>query len=43
MTNFPTVMKTDDLAVALASSQVRETQGLAGFSFLKMDFETGEW
>jgi len=42
-TNFPTVMNPTDLATALASSQVQETTGLAGFSFLKMDFENGEW
>jgi hypothetical protein len=42
-TNFPTVMNPTDLSTALAQSQVRETTGLAGFSFLKMDFESGEW
>ena len=42
-TNFPTVMNPADLSTALAQSQVRETTGLAGFSFLKMDFESGEW
>ncbi len=42
-TNFPTVMNASDLSTALAGSQVQETQGLAGFSFLKMDFESGEW
>ncbi len=42
-TNFPTVMNPTDLSTALAGSQVQETTGLAGFSFLKMDFETGEW
>ena len=42
-TNFPTVMNVNDLSSALAGSQVKETTGLAGFSFMKMDFETGEW
>ena len=42
-TNFPTVMSSSDLSTALAGSQVQETTGLAGFSFLKMDFESGEW
>lgn len=42
-TNFPTVMNPTDLAVALAGSQVQETSRLVGFSFLKMDFESGEW
>ena len=42
-TNFPTVMNPTDLASALAGSQVQETTGLAGFSFLKIDFESGEW
>jgi len=42
-TNFPTVMNPTDLSTALAQSQVQETTGLAGFSFLKMDFESGEW
>ena len=41
-TNFPAVMNVDDLTSALASSQVQETNG-GGQSFLKMDFETGEW
>jgi hypothetical protein len=36
-------MNPTDLSTALAQSQVRETTGLAGFSFLKMDFESGEW
>jgi hypothetical protein len=36
-------MNPTDLSTALAGSQVQETTGLAGFSFLKMDFETGEW
>jgi hypothetical protein len=43
MSNFPTVMNPSDLAGQLANSQVQETSGLAGFSFLKMDFESGEW
>lgn len=42
-TNFPTVMNPSDLSTALAESQVQETTGLAGFSFLKMDFESGTW
>ena len=42
-TNFPSVMNATDLSTALAGSQVQETTGLAGFSFLKMDFESGEW
>jgi hypothetical protein len=42
-TNFPTVMNPTDLSTALAQSQVQETTGLAGFSFLKIDFESGEW
>ena len=42
-TNFPTVMNPTDLSTALAQSQVQETTGLAGFSFLKMDCESGEW
>ena len=42
-TNFPSVMNPTDLASALAGSQVQETTGLAGFSFLKIDFESGEW
>lgn len=40
--NFPTVMAPTDLASALATSQVQETSG-GGSSFLKCDFETGEW
>jgi hypothetical protein len=36
-------MNPTDLASALAGSQVQETTGLAGFSFLKIDFESGEW
>lgn len=43
MTNFPTVINATDLSAALAGSQVQETHGLVGFSFLKMDFESGEW
>ena len=43
ITNFPTVMNPDDLTTTLANSQVQETNALAGFSFLKIDFETGEW
>jgi hypothetical protein len=43
MANFPTVMNATDLSSALATSQVQETTGLVGFSFLKMDFQTGEW
>lgn len=42
-TNFPTVMNPTDLSSALEQSQVQETTGLAGFSFLKIDFESGEW
>lgn len=42
-TNFPTVMPTNDLATALSQSQVQQTNENAGMSFLKMDFETGEW
>jgi len=42
-TNFPSVMNPSDLSTALAQSQVQETTGLAGFSFLKIDFESGEW
>ena len=42
-TNFPTVMNANALSAALANSKVKETQGLAGFSFLKIDFESGEW
>ena len=42
-TNFPTVMNPSDLSTALAGSKVQETTGMAGFSFLKMDFESGEW
>ncbi len=42
-TNFPTVMNPQDLTTALANSKVQETSALAGFSFLKIDFETGEW
>jgi len=36
-------MNSSDLSTALAESQVQETTGLAGFSFLKMDFESGTW
>tara|TARA_R110000823_G_scaffold192839_1_gene324410 strand:+ start:704 stop:1348 length:645 start_codon:yes stop_codon:yes gene_type:complete len=36
-------MNANDLAGALAESKVKETTGLAGFSFMRMDFETGEW
>jgi hypothetical protein len=36
-------MNPTDLTTALAQSQVQETQGLAGFSFLKIDFESGDW
>jgi hypothetical protein len=43
MTNFPTVMNTNDLSSALANSQVQETNQVGGVSFLKMDFETGDW
>ena len=42
-TNFPTVMNPADLSTALAQSQVKETTGLPGFSFLKMNSESGEW
>tara|TARA_R100001530_G_scaffold13727_6_gene12578 strand:- start:121 stop:885 length:765 start_codon:yes stop_codon:yes gene_type:complete len=35
-------MGPNDLAVALGNSQVQETAA-GGISFLKMDFETGEW
>jgi hypothetical protein len=42
-TNFPSVMNPTDLSTALAQSQVQETTGLVGASFLKIDFETGEW
>lgn len=42
-TNFPTVINVTDLASALAGSQVQETTGVAGVSFLKMDFESGDW
>ena len=42
-TNFPTVMNANDLAGALTESKVKETTGLAGFSFMRIDFETGEW
>lgn len=42
-TNFPTVMDTTTLADALQQSQVQETSANAGVSFLRMDFETGEW
>jgi len=42
-TNFPTVVNPTDLASALAGSQIQETTGLVGFSFLKMDFQSGEW
>lgn len=40
--NFPSVMNPTDLAEALGKSQVQETQA-GGFSFLKIDFDTGEW
>lgn len=43
MTNFPVVMNTNDLSSALANSQVQETNQVGGVSFLKMDFETGDW
>jgi hypothetical protein len=43
MTTFPTVVNPTDLSTALAQSQVQETSALAGFSFLKIDFESGEW
>ena len=43
MVNLPSVMNVNDLSSALAGSQVQETTGLAGFSFLKMDFESGDW
>ena len=42
-TNFPTVMNPADLSTALAQSQVQETTGLVGFSFLKIDHVSGEW
>jgi hypothetical protein len=43
MSNFPTVMNTETLAGALANSQVAESNTNAGMSFLKMDFESGDW
>ena len=43
MSNFPTVMNPSDLSTALAGSQVQATTGLVGMSFLKMDFESGDW
>jgi len=43
VTNFPTVMNPTDLASALSQSQVQETSSTGGFSFLKCDFESGEW
>jgi|TARA_R110000803_G_scaffold34015_6_gene74435 hypothetical protein len=36
-------MNANDLAGALTESKVKETTGLAGFSFMRIDFETGEW
>lgn len=42
MANFPTVVNPADLAGALAGSQIQETAG-GGQSYLKIDFETGEW
>jgi hypothetical protein len=42
-TNFPTMMNPADLSTALAQSQVQETTGLVGFSFLKIDHVSGEW
>ena len=42
-TPFPTVMSADVLSDALENSQVQETQNTGGMSFLKMDFETGDW
>ena len=42
-TNFPTVMNPSDLSTALANSQVQETSSTGGFSFLKMEYQTGEW
>ena len=41
--NFPTVMNSSDLQTALSNSQIREVTGPVGFSFLKIDFESGEW
>lgn len=41
-TNFPAVMDPQDLSAALQNSQVQET-AIGGVSFLKMDFESGEW
>jgi len=43
MSNFPTVVNPADLATQLDNSQVAETTGHAGMSFLKMDFESGTW
>ena len=43
MSNFPTVMNKSDLTDALASSKIQETANNVGVSFLKMDFESGEW
>lgn len=43
MTNFPSVMTSDDLSAALTQSQIKDTSTLTGFSFLRIDFETGEW
>jgi len=43
MSNFPTIVDPADLATQLDNSQVTETTGHTGVSFLKMDFETGTW
>ena len=40
---FPVVMSANDLTDALSHSQVQETSQVGGVSFLKMDFETGDW
>lgn len=43
MSNFPTVIDPSDLSTQLSQSAVQQTSQAAGVSFLKMDFESGDW
>lgn len=43
MSNFPAVMRANDLAAALAESKIRETSGDGGVNFMRFNFESGEY
>ncbi len=42
-TGFPTIVDPSDLATSLVQSKIQETSQSSGVSFLKCDFESGEW